>query len=141
MLGSFALAAAALVQVDTVVPQSPPSLPDHRSQFATYPAHSVLTAEWSCKSDGKPSRATLTIDDVGRGVRNETFRSELTAVSVAGRAPTTKLLERIAAAVAELTTVPDIKGKCVGQSPVLTISGFTRTGTVYVPRNFEFELD
>lgn len=141
MFSAFALAAAVWAQVNAVPPQSPPSLPDHRSQFATYPAQSVLTAEWACNSDGKASRAELTINDVGTGVRNETFRSELTAIAVAGRAAGTKLRERISAALAELTTVPGLKGKCVGRSPVLIITGFTRNGTGYVPRKFEFELE
>jgi hypothetical protein len=139
MLSAFVIAAAYLAQTEAK-PSQPPSLPDHRTQFVIYPVRSTNTTEWVCHGNDQPSRAALSVTDVGIGVRNETYKSELSIIEVAGRSLAPELEKRITAAIGELTTVPELKGQCLGRSPVLSIAGFSRVGSNYVPRKFEFTL-
>lgn len=141
MISALVIAAASLVQTATELSQQPPSLPDHRTQFTVYPVRSTNTTEWVCHSDDKPSRAVLNITDVGVGIRNETYRSEFRVIAVAGHALEPELEKQIAAAIGELTTVPELKGQCLGRQPVLSIAGFARIGANYVPKKFEFTLE
>lgn len=140
-MSAFVIVAALHVQTGATPPRQASNLPDHRTQFLIYPVRSTSTAKWVCHDDDKPSRAVLSITDVGVGVRNETYRSELADIEVAGRAIEPALKKRIAAAIGELTTVPELRGQCLGRSPVLIIAGFAQSGTNYIPKKFEFTLE
>lgn len=140
MFGTVVLAAAAWLQAEAQPPQELPSLPDHRTQFLIDPVQSLIASEWLCGKDGKPSRVKFAVTDVGGEIRNQTFKSELTELVVEGGQAKPQAREQIRIALAELTTVPTLRGKCLGKSPALLLSGFVRDGSNYRERRFEIEL-
>lgn len=129
MFGAVVLAAAAWLQ--SGVPQTRPTLPNHRTQFPIDPMQSLITTESFCGKEGMPSRATLAVTDIGGEIRNQRFKSELTALIVEGQQAKPRTREQIRVALAGLTTFPSLKGKCFGQSPALHLTGFVRDGTQY----------
>lgn len=117
-----------------------PKMPDWRSEFMTNPPNGQLTAMWVCAKGSKISRATISIDDVGVGIRNQRFKVALGELTVEGSDAAPGIRAKIEAALAEINNVSIFQGQCRDRSPGLRLTGFSFDGSRHTKKEFRFDL-